>query len=90
MPPPAEVAAEIVDSLELALEKFRLVAAKLGDVSSWPIPDFQTLMLPVLAEAARGESRIGDVVERLAEQFGLTSEERSHLLLPSGRANHLR
>ena len=30
LPPPAEVAAEIVDSLELALEKFRLVAAKLG------------------------------------------------------------
>ena len=30
LPPPAEVAAEIVDSLELALAKFRLVAAKLG------------------------------------------------------------
>lgn len=28
-PPPAEIAAEIVDSLELALEKFRSVAAKL-------------------------------------------------------------
>jgi type I restriction enzyme M protein len=28
--PPAEIAAEIVDSLELALEKFRLVASKLG------------------------------------------------------------
>ncbi len=30
LPPPAEIAAEIVDSLELALEKFRLVAAKLA------------------------------------------------------------
>jgi type I restriction enzyme M protein len=30
LPPPAEIAAEIVDSLETALEKFRLVAAKLG------------------------------------------------------------
>lgn len=30
LPPPAEVAAEIVESLELALEKFRLVAAKLA------------------------------------------------------------
>jgi type I restriction enzyme M protein len=30
LPPPAEIAAEIVDSLEAALEKFRLVAAKLG------------------------------------------------------------
>ncbi len=29
LPPPAEVAAEIVDSLELALEKFRLVAERL-------------------------------------------------------------
>lgn len=49
-----------------------------------PIPDFQTLMLPVLTEAAKGEARIGDVVERLAHQFGLTPEDRSHLL-PSGR-----
>ena len=30
LPPPAEVAAEIVEGLEAALEKFRLVAAKLG------------------------------------------------------------
>ena len=30
LPPPAELAAEIVDSLETALEKFRSVAAKLG------------------------------------------------------------
>ncbi|MGA4551131.1 restriction endonuclease [Methylorubrum aminovorans] len=48
------------------------------------IPDFQTLMLPVLREAAAGEVRIGDVVERLAESFNLTPEEYSHLL-PSGR-----
>jgi restriction system protein len=48
------------------------------------IPDFQTLMLPVLREAQNGEVRIGDVVERLAESFHLSPEERSHLL-PSGR-----
>jgi restriction system protein len=48
------------------------------------IPDFQTLMLPVLREAASGEVRISDVVERLANEFNLTPEERSHLL-PSGR-----
>ncbi len=30
LPPPAELAAEIVDSLETALEKFRAVAANLG------------------------------------------------------------
>lgn len=48
------------------------------------IPDFQTLMLPVLTEAEKGEVRIGDVVERLADAFGLSPEDRSHLL-PSGR-----
>lgn len=48
------------------------------------IPDFQTLMLPVLQEAAAGEARIGDVVERLADKFDLSTEDRA-LLLPSGR-----
>ena len=48
------------------------------------IPDFQTLMLPVLIEAEQGEVRIGEVVERLTEQFELTPEDSSHLL-PSGR-----
>jgi restriction system protein len=48
------------------------------------IPDFQTLMLPVLRSAAKGEVRISDVAEKLADEFGLPVEERSHLL-PSGR-----
>src|SRR3954447_20249426 len=48
------------------------------------IPDFQTLMLPVLREASTGEVRISEVVERLANEFNLSPEERSHLL-PSGR-----
>jgi restriction system protein len=48
------------------------------------IPDFQTLMLPVLQEGAAGEVRIGDVVDHLAAKFALTDEERS-ALLPSGR-----
>ena len=48
------------------------------------IPDFQTLMLPVLRIAATGEVRISDVVETLAAEFALTPEEQSHLL-PSGR-----
>ena len=48
------------------------------------IPDFQTLMLPVLRIAAEGEVRISDVVERLAGEFTLSADERSHLL-PSGR-----
>jgi len=36
------------------------------------IPDFQSLMLPVLRDAAAGEVRIGDTVERLADLFALT------------------
>ena len=48
------------------------------------IPDFQTLMLPVLRASADGEVRIGDVVERLAAEFALSEDERAHLL-PSGR-----
>ncbi|KAA0593969.1 restriction system protein [Azospirillum lipoferum] len=48
------------------------------------IPDFQTVMLPVLRAAADGEVRITDIVERLADEFGLSQEERAHLL-PSGR-----
>lgn len=48
------------------------------------IPDFQTLMLPVLREAANGEVKIGDVVSRLADRFQLSPEERVELL-PSGR-----
>jgi len=48
------------------------------------IPDFQTLMLPVLQSAADGEVNIGELVERLADEFKLTEEERRHLL-PSGR-----
>ncbi len=48
------------------------------------IPDFQTLMLPVLRIAAKDEVKISDVVERLANEFNLSSEERAQLL-PSGR-----
>ena len=48
------------------------------------IPDYQSLMLPVLLASLNGERRIGDVVTDLANQFNLTLEERSQLL-PSGR-----
>jgi len=48
------------------------------------IPNFQTLMLPVLRVAVAGEIRISDAVEKLAVEFSLSPEERSHLL-PSGR-----
>lgn len=48
------------------------------------VPDFQSLMLPVLKRAAGGEVRIGDAVEKLADELGLSVEDRAELL-PSGR-----
>jgi restriction system protein len=53
--------------------------------STMTIPNYETLMLPVLRLAGDGnEHRIGDAVEQLAREFNLTDEERQHLL-PSGR-----
>ena len=49
-----------------------------------PIPDYQSLMLPVLKASANGEMRIGAVVENLADELSLTADERAQLL-PSGK-----
>jgi restriction system protein len=49
------------------------------------IPDYQSLMLPVLRLAGDGhEHRMSDVVETLANQLKLTEAEREELL-PSGK-----
>jgi restriction system protein len=49
------------------------------------IPDFQSLMLPLLKYAKdRQEHSLRDGIEALAEEFELTEEERKELL-PSGR-----
>ena len=48
------------------------------------IPDYQSLMLPVLVASAKGEVLIGPVVDELANQLELSPEERSELL-PSGQ-----
>jgi restriction system protein len=48
------------------------------------IPDFQSLMLPVLRESAAGEVRISDVVADLGRKLGLTEAELSELV-PSGK-----
>lgn len=51
-----------------------------------PIPDYQTLMLPLLRLAGDGdEHRFREAVDELAREFHLTDEERSDLL-PSGTA----
>ena len=49
-----------------------------------PIPDFQTLMLPVLRLADAGEIKVAEAVNRMADEFALTDQERKELL-PSGR-----
>lgn len=49
-----------------------------------PIPDYESLMLPVLRLAAHGEVSIRDCISQLADQFGLTEDERMQLL-PSGK-----
>ena len=49
------------------------------------IPDYQSLMLPLLRLAEDGrEHRIGDVIELLGKQIGLTQAELDEML-PSGR-----
>jgi restriction system protein len=53
-------------------------------VMSSDIPDYQSLMLPVLRAAQTGEVRIGSVVEQLADELGLNGEQRAKLL-PSGK-----
>ena len=48
------------------------------------IPDFQSLMLPVLNFSNNGEVCIRDAVQYLAEELNLTPDERTELL-PSGK-----
>jgi len=48
------------------------------------IPDYQSLMLPVLRAAANGEQHIRAVVEKLGEELGLSEAARA-AVLPSGR-----
>jgi restriction system protein len=48
------------------------------------IPDYQTLMLPLLRAVKDGrEHRIGNITQELAQEFQITPEERQQLL-PSG------
>jgi len=52
------------------------------------IPDYQTLMLPVLTAAAKGETRAAVVAQTVADQLGLSESEREEML-PSGKQNVL-
>ena len=66
-----------------ALLKTFAMTANTGYFLEMAIPDYQSLMLPVLSASLNGERRVGEVVESLAEELGLTPEERAQLL-PSG------
>lgn len=52
------------------------------------IPDYETLMLPLLRIAAEGETGLRDVRVRLADAFDLSAEDRVQRQ-PSGRENLL-
>jgi restriction system protein len=55
----------------------------LGEVAM-PIPDYQSLMLPLLKHAATGETRVPAIADKIADEVGLTREEREEML-PSAR-----
>lgn len=49
------------------------------------IPDYQSLMLPVLKMSAQGgERRVTEISDGIADEFGLSLDERNEML-PSGR-----
>ena len=48
------------------------------------IPDYQSLLRPVLACAERGPRKVSDVVEEISDTLGLSAQERRQML-PSGR-----
>jgi restriction system protein len=49
--------------------------------SSVPVPDFESVMLPLLKLFADGQPhRTGDVIEQIADYFGLTPSERQETL----------
>ncbi len=49
------------------------------------IPDFQSLLRPVLEKATVGERRIGDVIAEIGDDLGLDEAARAELI-PSGKA----
>jgi len=55
-----------------------------GDLSQMAIPDYQSIMLPLLKIAADGQKHhIGTVIKTLAKHFSLSESEQKEML-PSG------
>ena len=53
------------------------------------IPDFQTLMRPLLDEVSDGAThRVRDLVDALSDRFELSAEDRE-ALLPSGKQRRI-
>ncbi|WP_034993521.1 restriction endonuclease [Beijerinckia mobilis] len=48
------------------------------------IPDYQSLMLPILRNATERDVSIPEIADRIADEFGLTQDEKDSLL-PSGK-----
>ena len=49
------------------------------------VPDFQSIMIPLLRIASNGDGHnVNDVTEELAQQFGLDEHDKRELL-PSGK-----
>jgi len=48
-----------------------------------PVPDYETLMLPVLRAFANGARNVSDCLPKLREEFAITDEEAA-VLIPSG------
>jgi restriction system protein len=70
--------------LSVLAEAVRIIQPFLG-APTMAIPDYQTLMLPLLKIAGdRQEHRVQDVIPKLAQEFSLNDDERAHLL-PSGK-----
>jgi len=53
------------------------------------VPDFQTLMLPLLKIAETSDKSVNEYVEQLANQFNLSEEERE-MTIPSGNQTLIR
>jgi restriction system protein len=53
-----------------------------------PVPDYETMMLPVLRLFAEGATRVSDCLQPLATLYGLSADEVAELL-PSGKKTKL-
>lgn len=53
-----------------------------------PVPDYETMMLPVLRAFSAGAKSVSECLPHLIKEFGITDEEASELI-PSGRVTVL-